>query len=335
MTSKQQGSLQKYLVGGIAGAGLLGTYLFASQTRRKDADHKEDEASEREEKYQSCERRLVDDCLSEEPYDVILVMGGGRPKNPQTPPVWVQNRLDAAARIYNHQYREADRKPAILAVNGLSSHVVCPLNDKGLPVRHSGAAAQYLVRKRGIEAENIFMETTSYDTIGGAFFSRVQFTEIRGWRRLLVVTCDWHVSRVKAVFDWIFSATHASSTRPYNITYLGLKDTGLNDYVLQARKAKEKRSLANVMELRGKYGTLIEIQDFLCMEHDMYSAKRLVADDWPSGGIGSISKDVKVSYGMSPNTTPDLKSGMGSLSPGNAAANTLGAWSILPRFGKK
>lgn len=275
----------------------------------------------------------MDQCCEDEAYDVILVMGGGRPKDKQTPPLWVRSRLDAAARIYNHQYREADRKPAILAVNGLSSHVVCPLNDRGLPIRHSDAAAQYLVRKRGIEAENIFMETTSYDTIGGAFFSRVQFTEIRGWRRLLVVTCDWHAQRVKSVFDWIFSASYQPSNRPYNITFLGLKETGLSEYILQARKEKEKKSLANVAELREKYSTLIEIQDFLCMEHDMYSAKRLVADDWPSGGVGSISKDVKISYGMSPNTTPDLKSAISSLSPGNAASKNRGqqssGWSML------
>ena len=72
-------------------------------------------------------------------------------------------------------------------------------------------------------ADRVFVETTSYDTISNAFFTRTTMTDIhatnvdnardgemkteKSWRNILVVTNEFHIHRTKAIFDWIFGAS--------------------------------------------------------------------------------------------------------------------------------
>ena len=40
-------------------------------------------------------------------------------------------------------------------------------------------------------------ETTSFDTIGNAFYSRNDHCSLAGWRRLLVITSEFHLARTR------------------------------------------------------------------------------------------------------------------------------------------
>jgi hypothetical protein len=42
--------------------------------------------------------------------------------------------------------------------------------------------------KYPIGEEHLFVETTSYDTISNAYFARTGFTDVAGWKKVLVVT---------------------------------------------------------------------------------------------------------------------------------------------------
>ena len=61
------------------------------------------------------------------------------------------------------------------------------LSTAGLPVWESTSSAAYLSKKHNIQS-NVYLETTSYDTIGNAFFARTSHTDIVKWRKLVVVT---------------------------------------------------------------------------------------------------------------------------------------------------
>ena len=60
------------------------------------------------------------------------------------------------------------------------------LTANGLPIWESTASAAYLQSKYNLD--NIYVEKTSYDTIGNAYFARTSHTDIVGWKRLLIVT---------------------------------------------------------------------------------------------------------------------------------------------------
>jgi uncharacterized SAM-binding protein YcdF (DUF218 family) len=57
----------------------------------------------------------------------------------------------------------------------------------GLPIWESTASAAYLQKRYGL-IDNVYVETTSFDTIGNAFYARTTHTDIAGWKRLLIVT---------------------------------------------------------------------------------------------------------------------------------------------------
>lgn len=97
-----------------------------------------------------------------------------------------------------------------------------------------------------------------------------------------------------------------------------------------------------MVELKQKYKSLIEIQDFLCQQHDMYAVTRLTNQEDGNGIHGSITKTIRVSYGISPSTTPDMKSRLVDGSAGTEASKLVldsgqaekggmgsGTWSIL------
>jgi len=128
--------------------------------------------------------------------DVILVLGGGKPITRALPPPWVVSRCNLAAQLF-----KVLKCPPILTLSAGSAYVGQMINDKGLPVWESKAAALYLVDKHKIPQDKILMETSSYDTIGSAYFARTSFCQVFGWKKLLIITNKFHMSRTRAVFD--------------------------------------------------------------------------------------------------------------------------------------
>jgi uncharacterized SAM-binding protein YcdF (DUF218 family) len=133
--------------------------------------------------------------------DAILILGGGRPISLDEPPVYVERRCDDAAAVAFRR-RSLVRKgqsderfgPAentllpILCLSAGTAHLPQLLEaNSGLPIWEATSSAAYLSTRYNM-SHNVFVETTSYDTIGNAFFARTSHSDIVGWRRLLIVT---------------------------------------------------------------------------------------------------------------------------------------------------
>ena len=56
----------------------------------------------------------------------------------------------------------------------------------------------------GVPSEKIITELHSRDTVGDAFFTKKNIIRNNGWKKLLVVTSDYHVARTSKIFEFIY-----------------------------------------------------------------------------------------------------------------------------------
>lgn len=192
--------------------------------------------------------------------DAILVPGGGLRENGTVPP-WVENRLERALEL-------AAGKTPILTLSAGTTHKPGPRDAEGRTIFESVAAARWLLH-RGYPAELIFTETTSYDTIGNAYFARFMHADPAGWRRVAVITSAFHMPRTEAIFRWIFSVTPCEPH--YELSFVCTPDVGMATEALAARRAKEQVGQRALVELAGRLPCLSAVHRWLFTEHAAYA----------------------------------------------------------------
>jgi hypothetical protein len=274
--------------------------------------------------------------------DAVLVLGGGVPESLESPPVYVQRRCDDAAKVVQRfqqqggSFRKTPGKKKrrslskknetrggslllsssssstpdylpILCLSAGTAHLPQLLSKDGLPIWESTSCAAYL--KARFEISNVHVETTSYDTIGNAFYTRTTHTDINGWRRLLIVTNEFHMERTRAIFDWIFglpptstgsssSSSSSSGKMKYDLYYLSSPNVGLTEEAVGARRQREAQSVTTLAQaLIPKYKSLPEVYQFLTESHSLYTASKLVERARGGAGDEAASNMVKQSYG--------------------------------------
>ena len=108
--------------------------------------------------------------------DAILVLGGGAPPAPDAQLPFVAARCKAAAALW----KAAAKKPKILTLSAGTAHVPQLLDARGSVVFEATASAAVIINE-GVSPEDVFVETTSFDTIGNAFYSRNDHCSLAGW----------------------------------------------------------------------------------------------------------------------------------------------------------
>lgn len=192
-------------------------------------------------------------------YDAILVPGGGVREGGELP-LWVKRRFDKVLGIYKSEY--------IITLSAGTLLKPPPLDNHGFTIFESVAGAQYLI-KNGIPAKKILTETCSYDTIGNAFFARVIHTEPLAFRKLLIITSEFHMPRTENIFKWVFGLSPASFS--YELSFEAVSDVGMDEKALKARKISEKANLASLLLTKRRIHTLEEFHKWLFAKHDAYS----------------------------------------------------------------
>ena len=210
------------------------------------------------------------DAAKAQQFDAILVLGGGVPLAPRKQLPFVAARCQAAAAVW----RAAATKPKILCLSAGTAHCPQLLDARGSVVFEATASAAELI-DAGVDEQDVFVETTSFDTIGNAFFARTDHCSLAGWKRLLIITSEFHMARSKAIFDWVFGATPHEG---FELTFLATPDAALEPDAVAARAKREAASAINVRRtLAPTYTTLSGVREFLVTKHDLYAARGLVA----------------------------------------------------------
>ena len=213
-----------------------------------------------------------------EDLDAIIVLGGGVPDTVNDPPIYTKARCKYAAQVYQSIHSSnTSKRPKILALSAGTAHLPQLLSSDGLPVWESTASASYLMKELNVPSGDVFVETTSYDTITNAFFARTNFCDIADWKNILIVTNEFHMMRTKYIFDWVMNAEHQVIDKTYHLHYLSVPDEGLSKEALEARYEREQNSANNVKTvLATNYTTLKSIFYFINQDHSFYTAAKLV-----------------------------------------------------------
>lgn len=74
---------------------------------------------------------------------------------------------------------------------------------------------EYAVRL-GVPAKKILTEIHSRDTVGDAFFIKINIAEPLHWKQIVVVTSDYHAARTERIFKFIYGPD-------YTINVIGAK----------------------------------------------------------------------------------------------------------------
>jgi hypothetical protein len=173
--------------------------------------------------------------------DAIIVLGGGLWESKEIPP-WAERRLDGAALL-----RAAHPPgPSILICGGGSPHGLPVLDESTGQVVHEGTAyAEYLMDRWDVPASCILKESSSYDTIGNGYFSAMIHAVPAGWKRVAVVTSDFHMPRSRAIFEKVYGLVEGSLGVCIELEFVSVTDDGIiEEKVREVRVEKEAQSVA-------------------------------------------------------------------------------------------
>lgn len=195
-------------------------------------------------------------------YDAVVIFGGGITEDGQPTP-WAKVRLDTAIQLKNEckQYIVSTRYTC------LKPPYISSLTSK--PLEESAVYAKYLHEIGGIPYPNIYIENTSMDTIGNAYFTKILFTDILHLHTLLIITSDFHLRRVQLICDWIFSLSYPTK---YKLTYMGTDDSSIIDCLKELRKVKERERIISLKQLIPTITTLEEFHTWLYSQHTAYTS---------------------------------------------------------------
>ncbi len=77
------------------------------------------------------------------------------------------------------------------------------------PPRTEAAAMAAYARELGVPSTALLEETRSMDTLGNAYFTKVDVCRPHGWCHLLIVASDEHMERVRSIFTKVFGRGYA------------------------------------------------------------------------------------------------------------------------------
>lgn len=124
---------------------------------------------------------LSSDLASNNSYDCILVLGAGL-KSDGTPSDMLKDRLDMAAKLY---------------FDGASGKILVTGDNSRIAYNEPAAMSEYLVRKKGVSAENIILDYAGFSTYDSMYRAK----EVFGMKKVVAVTQKYHLYRAVFIAD--------------------------------------------------------------------------------------------------------------------------------------
>ena len=212
--------------------------------------------------------------------DAVVVLGGGlRISQSAAPlgdiPPWATRRLNGAAQVWS--LCQSD-KVKIAISGGGSPHGLPVIHPKTGQVVHEGTSyAEYLMRCHGVPPLSILKESSSYDTVGNGYFSSMIHAVPSRWKRIAVVTSEFHMPRSRAIFEKVYGLVNkALLEEGIHLVFASVTDDGVfeSPSVLEVRKEKEAAALATWERNMKSITCLEDFHEWFYATHVCYSCAR-------------------------------------------------------------
>ncbi len=188
--------------------------------------------------------------------DAIIILAGGI-NNDGSLPELTKKRVEKGVDLY---------KEKIASKIILSGNYGFWLDyAKTIPPRSEAEAMKEYAESLGVSTPDIIMERSSKDTIGNAYFTKVDILEKNNWKNIVVVTSLFHLPRTKLIFDTVLGPE-------YLIDYVPADDR-LGEEERTARSAGEQKTteLLKKTLLIMSPGDTAAVGELLFKKHPGYS----------------------------------------------------------------
>lgn len=128
--------------------------------------------------------------------DVIIILGGGIEPDGSLPEI-PKLRINKGVELFK---------------NGTAPRIIMSGNYgfwlEKEPIRPEAEAMEEYALTLGVPKDAILKEDVSKDTIGNAYFCKLNFLELNNWKNIVVVTSDYHISRTQYIFDKVLGGNY-------------------------------------------------------------------------------------------------------------------------------
>lgn len=163
--------------------------------------------------------------------DAIVVLAGGVNKDGSLPDL-PKKRVERGVELF-----KAHKAPKII-MSGKYGFWLDYYKD--VPPRSEAEAMKEYAVSLGVLEESIILEDTSKDTVGNAYFTKVNILEKNNWKKVIVVTSEFHLERTKFIFDTVLGPE-------YEIEYSYSED-GLSQLERESVKQKEEKTIKTIKD---------------------------------------------------------------------------------------
>lgn len=179
--------------------------------------------------------------------DAIIVLSHGMESNCKLNNESIQRATAAAEKFIT-------LKPKALITCGWRYRTECD-------VSLAGAYSCFIQENFQIDAKYILKEESPKDTVGEAFFTKINIVKPKEWQRLLIITSDYHVPRTAKIFKFIYG-------NEFQIEVFGTAVEGSPENIEKEKNAIEKfkETFAGILA-----GDDINIEKAIRQKHALYS----------------------------------------------------------------
>jgi uncharacterized SAM-binding protein YcdF (DUF218 family) len=132
--------------------------------------------------------------------DAIIILGGSTHPDGSLRDI-PKHRVDEGVRLL-----KTGIAPRIIMSGGYSFW----LDETGeIPAISEAEAMRNYALSLGVSDNQILIEKKSKDTLGNAYYTKVDFLEKNDWHTLLVVTSDFHMDRTRFLFDTVLGPEYS------------------------------------------------------------------------------------------------------------------------------
>ena len=130
------------------------------------------------------------------------------------------NQMDENGLLNSESKARATKAVEILKAREISHIVTCGWayrNDTDIKI--ADAFKSYIVNSLGVNPSKVITELNSRDTVGDAYFTKINLALSSNWKNLCIVTSNYHVKRTQEIFSFIYGNDFTLEVHGTNVGY--------------------------------------------------------------------------------------------------------------------